>query len=43
MERLPDLLRAYPELALFASIAIGHVIGRVHVKGVGFGSVVSAR
>lgn len=40
LEPLTRLLHTYPELCLFLSILIGHYIGRVHVKGVGFGSVV---
>ena len=40
LERLATLLQSYPELCLFLSVLLGHVIGRVHVKGVGFGSVV---
>lgn len=38
--RLATLLQSYPELCLFLSVLVGHYIGRVHVKGVGFGSVV---
>ena len=33
-------LHANPALCLFLSILLGNLIGRVHVKGVGFGSVV---
>jgi putative transport protein len=37
---LAAFLHNEPLLCLFLSIALGTVIGRVHVKGVGFGSVV---
>jgi putative transport protein len=40
LERLATLLHSYPELCLFLSVLFGHFIGRFHVKGVGFGSVV---
>jgi putative transport protein len=40
MEQIATLLHRYPELALFLSIVIGHFIGKVHFKGVGFGTVV---
>jgi putative transport protein len=40
MEAFAELLRRHPELALFLSVALGHLIGRAHFKGVGFGNVV---
>src|SRR5215510_4702608 len=40
METAAALLHKYPELCLFLSIVLGHVIGRFHVKGVGIGNVV---
>ena len=40
MESLASFLHGFPALCLFLSIVLGHVIGRVHVKGVGFGAVV---
>jgi putative transport protein len=40
MESAAALLHKFPELALFLSIVIGHIIGGFHVKGVGFGAVV---
>ena len=40
IEQLARLLHDLPLLALFLSILLGTVIGRFHVKGVGFGSVV---
>src|SRR5215510_3599923 len=40
MEAAAGVLHKYPELALFLSVVLGHVIGRFHFKGVGFGSVV---
>jgi putative transport protein len=38
--QLASFLHEYPALCLFLSIVFGALIGRVHVKGVGFGSVV---
>jgi putative transport protein len=40
MEQLASFLHGFPALSLFLSILLGHVIGRFHVRGVGFGSVV---
>ncbi len=40
MEQIAAFLHATPLLCLFLTIIIGHVIGRFHFKGVGFGSVV---
>jgi putative transport protein len=40
MEQLAAFLHGFPALCLFLSIVLGHVIGRFHFKGVGFGSVV---
>src|SRR5262245_8760202 len=40
MGRLAAFLHEFPALCLFLSIVLGNSIGRVHVKGVGFGSVV---
>src|SRR5689334_1163545 len=40
MEQAAALLHKYPELCLFLSIVLGHIIGRFHYKGVGFGAVV---
>ena len=40
MEPLASFLHGFPALCLFLSILLGHVIGRFHVKGVGFGNVV---
>src|SRR5262245_57127388 len=37
---MSDFLHNQPALCLFLSIFLGTIIGRVHVKGVGFGSVV---
>lgn len=39
-DRLAALLHDLPTLALFVSILLGTVLGRVHIKGVGFGAVV---
>src|SRR6187401_2557336 len=40
MARLGAFLHDFPALCLFLSILFGAFIGRFHVKGVGFGSVV---
>jgi putative transport protein len=40
MEPLASFLHSFPALCLFLSILLGTLIGRVHVRGVGFGSVV---
>src|SRR5262245_15577451 len=40
IEQLTAFLHASPVLCLFLSIFLGTIIGRFHVKGVGFGSVV---
>jgi putative transport protein len=40
IERAAGFLHGFPALCLFLSILAGTVIGRFHVKGVGFGSVV---
>jgi putative transport protein len=40
MEQLAAFLHGFPALCLFLSILLGHIIGRFHVKSVGFGSVV---
>jgi putative transport protein len=40
MEQVGALLHKYPELCLFLSIVLGHIIGHFHYKGVGFGAVV---
>jgi putative transport protein len=40
MEPLAPFLHDSPALCLFLSILLGTIIGRFHVKGVGFGSVV---
>ena len=40
MESLGAFLHKYPELCLFLSIVLGHIIGGFHYKGVGFGAVV---
>ena len=39
---LAAFLHASPALCLFLSILLGTIIGRVHVKGVGFGSIVGS-
>ena len=40
IERLAGFLHDFPALCLFLSILFGTIIGRFHIKGVGFGSVV---
>src|SRR5574339_914701 len=40
VEELAACLHESPALCLFLSILLGTIIGRFHVKGVGFGSVV---
>jgi putative transport protein len=40
MESLRAFLHSQPVLCLFASVFFGHLIGRIHIKGVGFGAVV---
>src|SRR5580765_5028455 len=40
MDQLEGFLHDSPGLCLFLSILLGTIIGRFHVKGVGFGSVV---
>jgi putative transport protein len=40
LEQLAAFLHDFPSLCLFLSILLGTIIGRFHVKGVGFGSVV---
>ena len=42
MTSLAQFLHDSPALCLFLSILLGTIIGRVHVKGVGFGSVVGS-
>jgi putative transport protein len=40
MEQLGAFLHEFPVLCLFLSLVLGHIIGRFHFKGVGFGAVV---
>lgn len=40
MEQIAALLHKYPELALFLSIVLGNIVGRVRYKSFGLGSVV---
>jgi putative transport protein len=40
IEQLASFLHGFPALCLFLSILLGTIIGRFHVKGVGFGAVV---
>ncbi len=40
MDSVATFLHRLPELCLFLAIVLGHLIGRIHIKGVGFGAVV---
>ena len=40
IQQLAAFLHDFPALCLFLSIVLGHIIGRFHFKGVGFGAVV---
>jgi putative transport protein len=40
MQQLAAWLHEFPLLCLFLSIVLGHIIGRFHFRGVGFGAVV---
>jgi putative transport protein len=40
VDQIAATLHKLPELSLFLSILLGHIIGRFHFKGVGFGTVV---
>src|SRR5690349_13889333 len=40
MTHLGEFLHGLPALCLFLSVMLGGLIGRIHIKGVGFGSVV---
>src|SRR5262249_47092307 len=40
MQQIAVFLHGSPAFCLFLSIVLGHIIGRVHFKGVGFGAVV---
>lgn len=42
IDQLATFLHGSPALCLFLSILLGTIIGRYHVKGVGFGSVVGS-
>jgi putative transport protein len=40
MQQLSVWLHEFPLLCLFLSIVLGHIIGRFHTRGIGFGAVV---
>lgn len=40
MDHAVEVTQAHPELAIFVAIVLGFGIGRVHVKGIGLGTVV---
>ena len=42
MQEITALLHRFPELSLFATIFFGTLIGRIHIKGLGLGSVVGS-
>lgn len=41
MEWITDLLRSHPELAIYITLGLGFLIGKVHIKGFGLGIVTS--
>src|SRR5215211_5087529 len=41
MNAIVELLRKYPELALFATLSLGYCFGQVKFRGVGLGTVAS--
>lgn len=41
MEWFTDLLRAHPELAIYLTLGLGFLVGRVHIKGFSLGVVTS--
>lgn len=41
MEWITDLLRAHPELAIYLTLGVGFLLGRVHIKGFSLGIVTS--
>lgn len=40
MADLTKLVHAHPELAIFVAIVLGFLLGRIHIKGIGLGTVV---
>jgi len=42
MAAIATLFQAHPELAIFVAIVLGFIVGRLHFKGVGLGTVVGA-
>ena len=41
MQWITDLLRAHPELAIYFTLGIGFLIGKIHIKGFSLGIVTS--
>ena len=41
MEWITDLLRAHPELAIYLTLGVGFLVGRVRIKGFSLGIVTS--
>ena len=39
MEWITDLLRAHPELAIYLTLGVGFLVGRVRIKGFSLGIV----
>ncbi|MEP7329894.1 MAG: transporter [Betaproteobacteria bacterium] len=40
MTDVTKLVHAHPELAIFVAIVLGFLLGRIHIKGIGLGTVV---
>ena len=43
MEWITDLLQAHPELAIYLTLGLGFLIGRVQVKGFSLGVVTTPK
>lgn len=41
MEWITDILRSHPELAIYLTLALGFLIGKIHIKGFSLGIVTS--
>ena len=40
LEQLGDVLRRFPEIAVFLTLGLGYLVGRIKIKGFGLGTVV---
>ena len=40
LEQIGDVLRRFPEIAVFLTLGLGYLIGRIKIKGFGLGTVV---